>query len=118
DRSVAEYWQENYDITYKLKTNCETLGPKLVGRIHVTVGDMDTYFLNEAVYLLKAFLDSTKNPPAQATFEFGWRKPHCWRGESPWRPGEQISYAEFVKVAADYITKTAPAEADVTSWKY
>ena len=118
DHTVAEYWRGNYDITYKLRTNWETLGPKLVGKLHITVGDADTYFLNEAVYLLKDFLDSTTNPPAQATFEFGWRKPHCWRGESPWRPGQQISYAEFVKVVADYITKTAPERADVKSWKY
>ncbi|MEM4959596.1 MAG: hypothetical protein QXX12_06995 [Nanopusillaceae archaeon] len=82
------------------------------------MGDMDTYFLNEAVYLLKEFLDSTTNPPAQATFEFGWRKPHCWRGESPWRPGQHISYAEFVQVVADYLTKMASPGADVTSWKY
>lgn len=118
DHNVAEYWKENYDITYKLQQDWLTLGPKLVGKLHIAVGDMDTYYLNEAVYLLRDFLESTTDPYAAACFDFGPRKPHCWRGVSPSRPGEQMSYSEFVTIVADYITRIAPEGADIESWKY
>ncbi len=118
DRAVAEYWRENYDINYKLQKEWPILGPKLVGKLHITVGTADTYYLENAVYLLRDFLESTKDPYAAASFDFGERKPHCWRGYSPFRPGEQISYSEFLLVVADYITKRAPPGADTTSWKY
>jgi hypothetical protein len=35
------------------------LGPKLQGKIHLYVGDVDTCFLNDAVYLMEDFLKTT-----------------------------------------------------------
>jgi hypothetical protein len=32
------------------------LGDKLKGKIHIYCGDMDTYYLNNAVYLAEEFL--------------------------------------------------------------
>jgi hypothetical protein len=102
DHTVAEYWRANYDVDYKMEQEWLTLGPKLVDQLHITVGTMDTYYLNEAVYLVKDFLDSTTDPYAGATFDFGFRKPHCWRGESPNNPGQQMSYQEFIQIAWDW----------------
>jgi len=55
DHSVAEYWKQHYDLSYILSTNWNTLGPKLVGKLHFTVGTMDTFYLNNAVSCFRAF---------------------------------------------------------------
>ncbi len=77
---------------------------------------MDSYYLNEAVYLLQDFLDSTTNPPAEATFEYGWRRPHCFMGHSPTGSGEDLSYSEFVGITAEQMWDSAPAGAARSWW--
>jgi len=42
-----------YDLSYNIRTNWATLGPKLRGKIHVYLGDMDDFYLNLAVYNLR-----------------------------------------------------------------
>lgn len=113
DRETAAYWREHYDLTDYLRRNWKQLGPKLTGKLHVTVGDMDDYYLNEAVYRMQAALDSLSDPPARATFEYGRRKGHCWIGHSRERPGEDLGYEEFVRIAAGYMARNAPPGADV-----
>lgn len=49
---VAEAW-EPYDISLKLKRDWATLGPKLAGKVHVYMGDEDTFYLDGAARLLK-----------------------------------------------------------------
>jgi hypothetical protein len=63
DRSVAEYWKENYDLSYILQRDWARIGKKLEGKIHIYCGDMDNYYLNNAVYLVEEFLKNTKDPP-------------------------------------------------------
>ncbi len=108
DHSVAEYWMENYDIRYKLEQEWPEIGPKMVGHLTLTNGDMDTYYLNESSYLLRDFLESTTDPYADATFDFGYKQPHCWIGESPNNPGEEMSYIEFLQIAAEFVEAHAP----------
>lgn len=108
DHETAAFWKENYDVHQILRSQWETIGPKLSGKLHIAVGDMDTYYLDNAVYLLEEFLESTSNPRANATVEYGRRKPHCWIGESPNRPGEDISYIEFVQEVAEHLQARAP----------
>jgi hypothetical protein len=110
DRETAEYWREHYDLHHHLQENWSTLGPDLRGKIHIATGDMDSYYLELAVYRLEAFLDSVTDPPADARVEYGRRQPHCWLGESPERPGEEINYREFVEEVADYLARQAPAD--------
>ncbi len=50
DKGVVEYWRENYDLNHILQRDWETLGPKLVGKLNIYMGDMDTYFLEEATW--------------------------------------------------------------------
>jgi len=100
---VAEYWQEHWDLTGYLVRNWPELGDALQGKIHVTVGDMDTYYLNDAVQLMEAALTGLDHPPARASFEYGRGKPHCWSGSSPWRPGQDITNAEFLRVVDEYL---------------
>ncbi len=61
-----------------LQKNWSWLGPKLKGKLHIYIGDMDTFYLNNAVVLLEEFLESTKNPYYDGTVEYADRKPHCW----------------------------------------
>ena len=70
---------------------------------------MDTYYLEEAVFLLQDFLESVDNPPADASFEYGRRKPHCWIGASPSGSGDDLTNAEFIGIVADYLESRAPA---------
>ena len=103
DHQVAEYWRENWDLTHQLVTNWTTLGPKLTGKLHLTMGDMDSYYLNNAVELMEEALMGLSDPEPDVSFEYGRKEPHCWIGSSPWRPGEEINNAEFVRVVDEYL---------------
>jgi enterochelin esterase-like enzyme len=48
DPAVAKAW-EPYDIRSKLERNWPTLGPKLQGKLHITTGSLDTFYLDGAV---------------------------------------------------------------------
>ncbi len=52
DPDVAEAW-EPFDISLKLRREWATLGPKLAGKVHVYMGDEDTFYLDGAARLLK-----------------------------------------------------------------
>ena len=109
DHQVAAYWRDHYDLRYILQRDWATLGPKLIGKIHLYVGTMDTWHLNNAVYLMEEFLNKATNPSANAVVEYGDRKPHCWSGHET---------AYWFKQLEERILKTAPAGADLTSWRY
>lgn len=120
DKSVAEYWREHYDLGYILKRDWHKLGPKLQGKIHLYCGDMDNYYLNNAVYLVEEFLKSTTNPHYDGQVDYGDRAEHCWNGDHT-RPNalSRLRYHQmFVPKAVERLLKTAPAGADVTSWRY
>lgn len=55
DTEVARSW-EKYDIRLVLERNWRTLGPKLAGKIHVYMGDQDTFYLEGATAMLKETL--------------------------------------------------------------
>ena len=109
DHQVAAYWRDHYDLRNILERDWATLGPKVTGKIHLYVGTMDTWHLNNAVYLMEDFLKKAKNPPANAVVEYGDRKPHCWSGHDN---------AYWFRQLDERIRKTAPKGADLTSWRY
>ncbi len=79
--AVAYARDHGYDLTAYLKQNWARLGPKLVGKIHVYVGDMDSFYLNLGVYGLQDFMKTTHNPHYEGSFFFGRpEKPHGWNG--------------------------------------
>jgi hypothetical protein len=57
DREVARAW-ECYDIRLVLERNWKALGPRLKGKLHVVTGELDTFYLEGAVKLLKSSLDT------------------------------------------------------------
>jgi hypothetical protein len=108
DPAVAEYWKENYDLRHILERDWAILGPKLVGKLHIYVGDMDTFYLDSAVRLLEKFLENKKDPYYDGVVEYGDRQPHCW---GPWG-------ADLIQLMADHIRKNAPEGEDPKRWSY
>jgi hypothetical protein len=117
---VAAYWRENYDLRHILERDWEELGPKLVGKIHIFTGDMDNYSLNNAVYLMEEFLESTTDPHSAGEIDYGARAEHCWNGDH--ENGNHISRLRYNTMYLPRILKrieaTAPEGADLTSWRY
>ncbi len=120
DHKVAEFWRENYDIGYILQRDWKTLGPKLKGKLRIYCGDMDNYYLNNAVYLMEDFLKNTKNPFYAGEVDYGDRAEHCWNGDHS-RPNA-LSRLRYHQMYVDKILKrmqeSAPQGADLTSWRY
>jgi hypothetical protein len=120
DHKVAEYWREHYDLNAILQRDWATLGPQLQGKLHIYVGSDDTYMLNDAVYLMEDFLKKTTNPPYDGEVAYGPRAEHCWNGD-PTLPNaySRLHYnTMYLPKILDRIAKTAPAGADLTSWRY
>jgi hypothetical protein len=120
DKSVAEYWRQHYDLTAILQRDWPTLGPKLVGKLHVMVGTADTYYLDHAVHLMQRALEATTNPHYAADFDYGVDQPHCYTGPpgSTTREGGLTFTQRVLKAAEEQMLRTAPSGADVTSWRY
>lgn len=124
DPEVAQYWREHYDLRHILERDWSTLGPKLVGKIHITMGDMDNFYLDRAVQLLEGFLEGTKNPgkgPYYAgTIEYGDGHGHCYSGDpsSPTRIGGLTSPQRILPQVEAWMLSTAPPGADTKSWRY
>lgn len=55
DQAVLPYWQK-YDIARIVRDNWAVLGPKLRGKIRVTIGTVDNFHLNEAAELFCGWL--------------------------------------------------------------
>ena len=120
DPTTAAYWKEHYDLSAILQKNWSSLGPMLEGKIHVYVGSADTYFLNDGVYYLEEVLNATKNPPYGGEVKYGDRAEHCWNGD-PNLPNylSRLHYSTtYLPKILERIQKTAPAGADLTSWRY
>jgi hypothetical protein len=120
DPKIAAYWKEHYDLSNILQRDWATLGPKLRGKLRIYVGSADNYMLNDAVYLIEDFLKSTTNPPYEGEVKYGDRAEHCWNGD-PTEPNylSRLHYnTMYVPMILDRIQKTAPAGADLTSWRY
>ena len=120
DPEVATYWKENYDLRHILKRDWNRLGPKLEGKINIYCGDMDNYYLNNAVYLMEDFLESTEKPYYNGQVDYGDRAEHCWNGDHS-RPNatSRLRYHQmFIKKAVERISISAPENADLDSWRY
>jgi hypothetical protein len=120
DHKVAAYWHDHFDLEAILQSNWAALGPQLQGKIHIYVGSDDTYFLNDAVYRMQDFLDTTTNPHYDGEVTYGPRAEHCWNGD-PTLPNaySRLHYnTQYLPKILDRIQKTAPPGADLTSWRY
>ncbi len=120
DHEVAEYWRENYDLRHILERDWETLGPKLAGKLHIYCGDMDNYYLNNAVYLMEEFLEGTTDPYYGGDVDYGDRAEHCWNGdqENPNHISRLRYNTMYLPMILERIAESAPQGADLKSWWY
>ena len=120
DPSVAEYWRENYDIGHILQRDWRRIGAKLTGKIHIYCGDMDNYYLNNAVYLVEEILKNNKDPFYDGVVDYGDRAEHCWNGDhdNPNAISRLRYHQMFIPKIVERIEKSAPPGADLTSWRY
>jgi hypothetical protein len=109
DPSVAPYWRDNYDILEYMKTNWSWLGPKLIDKIHIYMGDMDTYRLEQTTIQLEQWMKTTENPHYPGFFLYGDGKPHCWMGP--------VTIAERLVEMADYLLEHMPAGTATPWWQ-
>jgi S-formylglutathione hydrolase FrmB len=72
DAAVARAW-ERYDIRLVLERNWQTLGPRLAGKLHIFMGESDTFYLEGAVRLLK---DALQRLGSDAVIEIHPGKDH------------------------------------------
>jgi len=109
DPEVAQYWKENYDLLYYMQKNWSTLGPKLLDKLHVYTGDMDTFYLDKGVVLMEEWMKSTERPHYEGFFLYGDRKPHCWIGP--------VTQAERLKEIAQFVARKKPEGATTPWWR-
>jgi hypothetical protein len=119
DPAVAAYWREHYDLSHIIERDWASLAPKLQGKIHIYVGIGDTYFLTNSVYYAQDQLESLK-PAYEGEVAYGARAEHCWNGD-PSLPNaySRLHYnTQYLPKILERIRATAPAGADLTSWRY
>ena len=107
DKEVAGKWKK-YDLLEVLRTSWATLGPKVGHKLNAYVGDMDSYYLNDAVENLHAFLQKADNPKWTGEIQFERRAPHCWGPPAP----------ALLEKMTTQMEKYAPQGADLKSWRY
>jgi len=110
DKSVVQYARDHgYDLVAYMKAQWPKIGPDLTGKLRFFVGDMDSYFLNLAVYKAQDFLQSvTPNP--KATFEYG--RPMKGHG---WHP---MTWAALLEMMARDVRNATPAGVSNAEWNY
>lgn len=78
------------------------------GNLYIYTGDMDSFFLESAVMLLEEFLESTTDPYYAGSVAYGDRQPHCWGPRG----------SKLMDLIDAHLMDTAPAGADMESWRY
>ncbi len=117
---VAAYWKENYDLAWILKRDWAKIGPQLKGKIHIYCGDMDNYYLNNAVYLMEDILEETAAPYYDGEVDYGDRAEHCWNGDhsQPNHISRLRYHRMFIPKWTAEVQQRAPRGADLRSWRY
>jgi hypothetical protein len=119
DREVAAYWREHFDLSYIVARDWGTLAPKLRGKIHIYVGNGDNYYLTDSVYFAQERLESLQ-PPYEGSVAYGERAEHCWNGDPKLANAySRLHYNfQYLPIILERIAATAPAGADLRSWRY
>lgn len=120
NKQVAAYWKENYDLVHIINRDWAKIGTKLAGKIHIYVGDMDNYYLNNAVYTAEDMIKKLENPKCNCEVDYGDRAEHCWNGDhnNPIWISRLRYHQLFIPKWAEEVKSRAPQGVDLTSWRY
>ncbi len=103
DPAVLAYWRENYDVAHRLQRDWPSLKRDLNGKLHITVGTADTFYLDGSARRLEAVM---KGLGAKTDFRYvegrshfdlyridkdnqGLRKAIAWEMYAVARPGSK-----------------------------
>ena len=118
DHEVANYWKENYDLRYIMERDWDKIGKDLEGKVNIYCGDMDNYYLNNAVVLTEVFLEKTTDPYYGGEVDYGNGAEHCWNGDQ-----ENPNYISRLRYNTMYLNKikerlkkTAPKKHRLKNW--
>jgi pimeloyl-ACP methyl ester carboxylesterase len=120
DSSVASYWKEHFDLTHIIQRDWPKIGEQLKGKIHIYVGEMDSYYLNNAVYSAEDMLKKLTGPACHCQVDYGDRAEHCWNGDHA-HPNyiSRLRYHQmYIKKWAEEVKGRCPKGADLVSWRY
>src|SRR5580704_12432642 len=119
DPTVAAYWREHYDLSNIIARDWATLAPKLKGKIHIYVGSGDNYYLTDSVYFAQERLEALQ-PAYGGTVAYGDRAEHCWNGDPTLANAySRLHYNyQYLPLILERIAASAPAGADLKSWRY
>ncbi len=94
------------------------IGKDLEGKINIYCGDMDNYYLNNAVVLTEEFLESTTDPYYNGEVDYGDMAEHCWNGdqENPNHISRLRYNTMYIPKIRDRLKKTAPKNNNLKNW--
>ncbi len=120
DKSVVAHWKENFDLTHIIQRDWPKIGDKLKGKIHLYVGDMDNFYLNNAVYSAEDMLKKLSNPSCNCEVDYGDRAEHCWNGDhkNPNYISRLRYHRMFIPKWSEEVKERSPKGADIQSWRY
>ncbi|MBN4071288.1 hypothetical protein JYT72_02140 [Crocinitomix catalasitica] len=76
DTLVGAAW-EKYDYLKYVEKNWDVLGPKIEGKIFISVSDMDNFYLSYPMKKFDDYLKTRTNPTSNAEIEFLPYTGHC-----------------------------------------
>jgi hypothetical protein len=100
DHKVALYWRDHGDLAYYTRENWPRIGPNLVGKVHLYVGDADQFFRNNGVHQFEEILKATRDPHYAGEFVYG--------GLSGGR--QPMTNAQLVRIMAEQVAQHAPKD--------
>ena len=120
NKSVVAHWKENFDLTHIIQRDWPKIGDKLKGKIHLYVGDMDNFYLNNAVYSAEDMLKKLSNPSCNCEVDYGDRAEHCWNGDhkNPNYISRLRYHRMFIPKWSEEVKQRSPQGADLKSWRY
>jgi hypothetical protein len=99
-----------FDLRAYAEREWATLGPKIEGKLHFFVPDMDDFYLNVPMYRFQEFLRNTSDPHYPGEWVYGRpMKGHSWHDHT---------WAEMVRRMARHIRENAPPGEDTAAWNY
>ena len=120
DKEVVNYWKENFDLTHIVQRDWPKIGEKLKGKLHLYVGDMDNFYLNNAVYSAEDMMKKLTNPSCNCEVDYGDRAEHCWNGDhkNPNYISRLRCHRMFIPKWSEEVKLRSPKGVDLQSWRY
>ncbi|MEP6622667.1 MAG: alpha/beta hydrolase-fold protein [bacterium] len=97
DPAMIAYWKEHYDVAERLRRHWPELKRDLDGKIHLTVGGSDSFYLDEAARLLEATM---KGLGAKSDFRYVEGRGHFDLyavGDDRWGLYKSIAWEMYAK---------------------